>query len=144
MTVDFHSLTDQFERVYSKRLALRQVALADAWPLFQATRNPMFNRHLLWDQPDDDARVLERIDSIVEAVRKGRLTALSAVLKSTGEWVSLYRFQPHAVYPEHLEMGIWCHDRFWHGRYSLELVRTCIDAVFTMFDVTCPPPAVPA
>ena len=27
-------------------------------------------------------------------------------------------------------MGIWTHDRFWHGRYSLELGRICIDAAF--------------
>ena len=135
MTTDFHSLTEQFERVYSRRLALRQATLSDAWPLYEATRNPLFNRHLLWEQPNDDTVVLDRMDAIVEASRKGRLAALSAVVKKTGEWVALYRFQPYAANPEVLEMGIWCHDRFWYGRYSLELVQACIDAAFTMSDV---------
>lgn len=135
MTVDFHSLSEHFERVHSRRLALRQVALADSWPLFQATRNPLFNRNLLWEQPGDETLVIDRVDSIVEAARRGRLTALSAVIKESGEWVSLYRFQPYAANPEYLEMGIWTSPNYWHGRYSLELVRACIDAAFQLFDV---------
>src|SRR5207237_5531935 len=65
MVHDFQELTDRLERVYSRRLALRPVSLADAWPLFQATRNPLFNKHLLWDQPEDEHAVLQRIDAIV-------------------------------------------------------------------------------
>jgi len=133
--VDFHTLTEHFERVHTRRLALRQIALADSWPLFQATGNPLFNKSLLWEQPGDETLVIERVDAIVESARRGRLTAMSAVVKATGEWVSLYRFQPYAANPKFLEMGIWTHDKFWHGRYSLELVRGCIDAAFDLFDI---------
>jgi len=133
--VDFHALSEHFERVYTRRIALRHVALADSWPLFQATRNPLFNQCLLWERPEDEALVIERVEAIAEAARRGRLTAMSAVVKATGEWVSLYRFQPYAANPRFLEMGIWTHDKFWHGRYSLELVRGCIDAAFDFFDI---------
>jgi RimJ/RimL family protein N-acetyltransferase len=135
MRTDFLHLSEQLERTHSDRLALRQVALADAWPLFQATRNPLFNQHLLWDQPTDQTQVNQRIDSIVSAARRGRLAAMSAVVKLTGEWVSLYRFQPYAVNPDWVEMGLWTHDRFWQGRYSLELSQACVDAAFALSDV---------
>ena len=135
MQFDFLNLSEQLERVYSRRLALRAVSLADAWPLFQATRNPSFNRHLLWDRPADEREVLQRIDVIVDASRRGRMAALSAVIKQTGEWVSLFRFQPHASDSQAIEMGVWTHDRFWHGRYSLELGRLCVDAAFSVSDV---------
>ncbi len=133
---DYLALTEQLERVFTPRLALRPLALSDAWPLFQATRNADFNKHLLWEQPENDSFVLDRIDTTLEAARRGRLTAMSAVLKTTGEWVSLYRFQPSAIDPNAVEMGIWTHDKFWNGRFSLELTRACIDAAFTLSDVS--------
>jgi RimJ/RimL family protein N-acetyltransferase len=135
MPFDFQDLSERLERVYSRRLALRPVSLADAWPLFHATRNPLFNKHLLWDQPDDEHDVIKRIDVIIDASRRGRMTALSGVVKATGEWTSLFRFQPYGGDPRAMEMGIWMHDRFWHGRYSLELGRLCVDAAFDHADV---------
>jgi ribosomal-protein-alanine N-acetyltransferase len=135
MAHDYLELTDRLERAYSRRLALRRVSLADAWPLFEATRNPLFNKHLLWDQPERQHDAIARMDAIVEAARRGRLAALSGVLRATGEWASLFRFQPYAADPEAMEMGIWTHDRFWAGRFSLELGLLCVDAVFDSCDV---------
>ena len=133
---DFLELTEQLERIFSPRLALRPLCLSDAWPLYEATRNPDFNKHLLWEQPENESFVLDRINTTVDAARRGRLSAMSAVLKTTGEWVSLYRFQPAASEPGTLEMGIWTSDRFWNGRYSLELTRACVDAAFSLSDVS--------
>lgn len=135
MSIDFRHLSEQLERISSQRLALRPVSLADAWPLYQATRNPNFNKHLLWGQPRNEEELLERVDAISIASRSGQMAALSAVVRDTGEWVSLYRFQPYIQDRSAVEMGVWTHDRFWHGRYSLELVRLCIDAAFENSDV---------
>jgi len=135
MRVDFLELTSRLERVYSSRLALRALSMSDAWPLFEASRNPGFNQFLMWPQPENAAAVLRRIDIISSAARQGRLSALSAVVKRTGEWVSLYRFQPHALDPSLIEMGIWTHDRFWRGRYSLELTRACVSAAFRLSNI---------
>lgn len=135
MSVDFRQLAELLERISSQRLALRPVSLCDAYPLFDATRNPNFNKHLLWPQPDHEEELLARVDAISAASRNGQMAAVSAVIKKTGEWVSLYRFQPYAGDRSALEMGVWTHDRFWHGRYSLELVRLCIDAAFDSSDV---------
>ena len=132
---DFFSLTEQLERVHTTRLALRPVSLSDAWPLFLASRNPLFNEHLMWKQPGSSSVVLERIYNIVEASRRGQLTALSAVVKNTGEWVSLYRFQKQLADPSLVEMGIWTHDKFWGDRFSLELTRACVDSAFACSDI---------
>jgi RimJ/RimL family protein N-acetyltransferase len=132
MQFDFLELTHALECSFSERVALRPVALCDAWPLFVATRNPMFNQHLLWAQPENEELVLKRVRLIMEASRRGRLTALSAVARRTGEFVALFRFQPHASLPGTIEMGIWLHDKYWHGRYSLELGRLCVSAAFAL------------
>lgn len=135
MSVDFRLLSEQLERICSRRVALRPVSLADGWSLYEATRNPIFNQHLLWAQPANEDEVLERMDAIVDATRSGRMAALSAVVKKTGEWISLFRFQPYASDPKAMEMGVWTHDRFWQGRYSLELSCLCVDAAFLTSDV---------
>jgi RimJ/RimL family protein N-acetyltransferase len=132
MPTDFHDLTARLTSVYSKRLALRPVCLSDTWPLFDATRHPAFNQHLLWDQPGSEWEVYRRVEAVVEATRNGKMASVSAVLKETGAWVSLFRFQPAGVGEgeETLEMGLWTHARYWHGRFSLELGRMCVDAAF--------------
>jgi len=132
MNFDFLELTQALECSFSERVALRPVSLCDAWPLFVATRNPQFNRHLLWPRPECEEQVLKRVRMIMEASRRGRLTALSAVARQTGEFIALFRFQPHATLPETIEMGIWMHDKYWHGRYSLELGRLCVSAAFAL------------
>jgi RimJ/RimL family protein N-acetyltransferase len=132
MPTDFHDLTARLTSVYSKRLALRPVCLSDTWPLFDATRHPAFNQHLLWDQPDTEWEVYRRVEAVGEATRTGKMASVSAVLKETGAWVSLFRFQPAGAEEgeETLEMGLWTHARYWHGRFSLELGRMCVDAAF--------------
>lgn len=134
LPIDFGTLTENLERIFTPRLVLRPLALADAWPLFAATRNPKFNRELLWTQPATVQAVLERIEVIMDSARLGRLAALCAVVKETGEWVSLFRFQPQFADASLVEMGIWTHDKFWGDHYSFELTSSCIDAAFTFSD----------
>lgn len=129
--MDYSTLAYHLERSHTRRIALRPVTLTDAWPLYQATRNPSFNRWLLWPQPGEDHQVRQRVERIVEAATLGRMAAVSAVVKDTGEWISLFRFQPFRDLENAMEMGIWTHHRFWHGRYSFELGRLCIDVAFT-------------
>lgn len=135
MAFDFPELSLSLQRAHSRRIALRPASLSDAWPLFHATRNPLFNKHLLWPRPEQETSVLERMDLIIEAASNGHISALSAVVKATGEWIGLFRFQPYREHQRTLEMGVWIHDRFWHGRYSLELGKLCVDAAFAMSDV---------
>ncbi len=135
MDVDFRELSDRLEHAYSRRVALRPASLTDAWPLFEATRSHEFNRYLLWPRPDCESETLHRMSLIAREARKGRLCALSAVVRNTGEWIGLFRFLPHATREGVVEMGVWLHTKFWHGRYSLELGRLCVSAAFALSNV---------
>jgi RimJ/RimL family protein N-acetyltransferase len=130
--VDFLELGSRLEQIYSKRIALRPASLCDAWPLYVATRNPSFNRHLLWPQPDTEDEVLQRLHNIVNRSRSGRYCAMTASVRHSGEFLGVFRFIPSSLGPECVEMGIWMHDKFWHGRYGLELGRLCVSAAFSM------------
>jgi len=128
----FVDLNEGLERLHSRRLVLRPLCLADAWPLYAATRVPTFNEHLAWDAPVDLQATVMRVQAIMTASRQGRLAAVSAVSKSTGAWVSLFRFLPWKLDPTAIEVGIWTHVDYWRGEYSLELGHMCIDAAFTL------------
>jgi len=136
MSFDFRDLADRLEKRCSRRLALRELAYCDAWPLFQATRTPRFNEHLTWAMPQQEREAEARVDAIRAAARRNQLTALSAVVRDTGEWVSLFRFQPSGHGPKSLEIGVWTHPNFWHGRYSPELMTLCIDGAFESSDAS--------
>ena len=135
MPFDFHDLTSSLEKRSSRRLALRSLAFCDAWPLFQASRVPRFNEYLTWETPQQERDAEARVDAILRASRLGQMTALSAVARETGEWISLFRFQPSGRGPRSLEIGVWTHPKFWHGRYSPELMTLCIDAAFECSDI---------
>jgi RimJ/RimL family protein N-acetyltransferase len=135
MQIDFEELVTKLQFVHTERLALRPLVFADAWPLWDATRNPAFNAGLLWAQPDHEMQVFERVDAIMQAAQRGRLAAVSAVCRQTGQWVGLFRYLPHASSPAAVEMGIWVHPDFWHGKVAFELARACGNAVFSLSDV---------
>jgi RimJ/RimL family protein N-acetyltransferase len=135
MQIDFEELVTKLQFVHTDRLALRPLALADAWPLWDATRNPAFNAGLLWAQPDREMQVLERVDAIMQAASRERLAAVSAVCRQTGQWVGLFRYLPHASSLDTVEMGIWVHPNFWHGKVAFELAKACGNAVFSLSDV---------
>jgi RimJ/RimL family protein N-acetyltransferase len=135
MQIDFEDLATELQLVHTGRLALRPLALADAWPLWAATRNPAFNAGLLWSQPDNELEVFSRVEAIVQAAQRGRLAAVSAVCRDTGQWVGLFRFLPHGSNPGAVEMGLWVHPTFWHGRVSLELGKACVSAAFSLSTV---------
>jgi len=130
MVTDFHALSDAMERYSNHRYAFRAVALADAWPLWETSRNPLFNRFLTWDQPDTVLQIQRRVELISRAHRRGELTAMAGVLRDTGEWVTLIRLMPWSEDSSALETGIWTHERHWNGRASLDLARMGVQAVF--------------
>ena len=134
MDINFSTLSANLSRVYSPRIALRPLTLADGWPLFEATKNPLFNQYLTWPKPDQEVETLERVDLIMDAVAKGQMSAVSAVVRSTGEWIGLFRFQPYRHNGElvkgAIEAGIWSRDTFWDGRTSLEVGVLSMDAGF--------------
>lgn len=130
MTFDFLNLTAELERSHSPRVAIRKVALSDGWPLFEATRNPLFNKHLMWPQPSVNGEALERVDRMIDAVEQGRMSAISVVARLTGEWIGLFRYIPYMDTDDTVEVGFWTRDKFWVGGYGTEVGMLCANAAF--------------
>lgn len=113
----------------SDRLRLRAPRLEDAVPLFDASRDPAFNRHLMWDAPQHLSDVVTRVHGVIARAKAGVCAAFSVVEHETDRWAALFRFEPrkdaHAA-----EMGLWTHPAFWGAGYGEELTRLAIHQAF--------------
>tara|TARA_R110002049_G_scaffold162633_1_gene328368 strand:+ start:198 stop:917 length:720 start_codon:yes stop_codon:yes gene_type:complete len=123
--MDFKQFSQRINHHYSERLALRPIALSDAWPLFEATQADGFNEHLLWKRPEHHLPVFERIESIMAQGETGQVAAIAAVVRKTGQFAALYRFAPFA---DGVEMSLWTHPAFWGGGFGTETTRLAVHA----------------
>lgn len=123
--MEFKQFAQRINHHYSERLALRPIALSDAWPLFEATQADGFNEHLLWQRPEHHLPVFERIKSIIEQAQAGQIAAIAAVARKTGQFAALYRFAPFA---DGVEMSLWTHPEFWGGGFGTETTRLAVQA----------------
>jgi RimJ/RimL family protein N-acetyltransferase len=135
LVLDYFELSARVEGLQTKRLALRACAAVDGWPLFEATRNPGFNRYLMWSKPSEASAGVARMEAISREHARGRMTAVSAVHRETGAWCGLFRLLPYAHDPFVVEMGLWVHPNFWGDDYGSELTQACIDAAFSLPEV---------
>lgn len=133
--LDFFELSSRLSGVQTSRLVLREASPADGWALFDATRNPDFNRLLVWPRPDEPAQAVQRMEAICLAQNRGRMSAVSACLKETGAWVALFRFLPYGPDPEITEMGLWMHPDHWRSSFGTELTQACMDTAFSIPEV---------
>ena len=132
---DFFELSSRLHGVQTARLVLREASPADGWALFDAARNPKFNRLLVWPQPDEPAQAVQRMEAICLAQSRGRMSAVSACLKETGAWVALFRFQPYGLDPDITEIGLWIHPDYWNSNLGTELTQACMGVAFSMPEV---------
>lgn len=113
----------------SERLRLRAPVLHDAHSLFEATRHPAFNEHLMWHRPDAIVDVVARLQRVLDRAQAGICAAFSVVEHESDRWAALFRFEPreeaHAA-----ELGLWSHPAFWGAGHGGELTRLAIDQAF--------------
>jgi len=129
--MDFKKFGQRINHHYSERLALRPIALSDAWPLFEATQADGFNEHLLWQRPEHHLPVFERIESIMDQAQSGQIAAIAAVARKTGQFAALYRFAPFA---DGVEMSLWTHPEFWGGGFGTDTTRLAVQAAMAESD----------
>jgi RimJ/RimL family protein N-acetyltransferase len=132
---DFFDLSSKVDGLQTGRVVFREASPADAGPLFDATRNPEFNRLLVWPRPDSLEQVQQRMEAICLAHSRGRMTAVSACLRETGAWVGLFRVMPYGQDPEITEFGLWIHPNFWRASLAKEISRACIAQAFSLPEV---------
>jgi RimJ/RimL family protein N-acetyltransferase len=113
-----------------KGVLFRPLARCDAFPLFDATRNPDFNRHLLWSAPETEQQAPVQVDKLIRQNTLQNVVAQSICKKSTGEWLGYLLFKP---FKDGVELGIALHPRTWNTRLTLTaitaLIQTTIDAL---------------
>jgi ribosomal-protein-alanine N-acetyltransferase len=126
--IDLQLLTRRASYYHTERLALRPFAFADIWPLWEATRDPGFNRQLRWHAPSTAEDLGLRLERFLAQFKRGELAALSALQRKTGQWVAMYRFTP---WRDGLEMGLWIHPAYWRDGIGSELTRLAILIAFS-------------
>ncbi len=118
----------------SERLVLREPRLGDAIDLFEATRHPLFNQHLMWQAPANLDAVRQRLQKVMDRADAGICAALSAIDRASGRWAALFRFEPREE-DGWAELGLWSHPAFWGAGHGEELTRLAIDQAFAQTDL---------
>ena len=113
----------------SERLMLREPRLGDAIDLFEATRHPAFNEHLMWDAPPDLGAVRQRMQRVIDRAQAGACAAFAAIDRTTGRWAALFRFEPREQ-ASSAELGLWAHPSYWGSGYGEEVTRLAIEQAF--------------
>ena len=129
----------------SERLMLREPRLGDAIDLFEATRHPAFNEHLMWDAPPDLAAVRQRMQRVIDRAQAGACAAFAAIERATGRWAALFRFEPRGEQASSAELGLWAHPSYWGAGFGEEVTRLAIEQAFAKTElgavVACAKPA---
>jgi RimJ/RimL family protein N-acetyltransferase len=131
MSFDPERLSARLRGARSERLALREPRLADAMDLFEATRHPKFNEHLMWAAPPDLEAVVVRMRRVMQRARDGACAAFSAVDRASGRWAALFRFEARREQATWAELGLWSHPAFWGVGHGEEVTRLAIEQAFS-------------
>jgi RimJ/RimL family protein N-acetyltransferase len=144
MSFDAERLRARLVGAKSERLMLREPRLGDALDLFEATRHPAFNHHLMWDAPPNLRAVTQRVQGVIDRAAAGACAAFSAIDRASGRWAALFRFEPREQ-PTWAELGLWSHPAFWGAGHGEEVTRLAIEQAFVKTDleavVACAKPA---
>jgi RimJ/RimL family protein N-acetyltransferase len=121
-------LADLFERHSSRTVAFRPFARSDVFPLFVATRNPEFNRFLVWSPPDRLAQLAPQVDKLVRDHQQRRSLSYSIVEHETGAWrgfVILKGFR------DGVEMSLYLHPLAWNTGIVMSVASAVIELLST-------------
>jgi [ribosomal protein S5]-alanine N-acetyltransferase len=144
MSFDPERLRSRLIGAMSERLVLREPQLGDAIDLFDATRHPQFNEHLMWHAPPDLRATAQRVQRVIDRAAVGLCAAFSAIDRASGRWAALFRFEPREQ-PTWAELGLWSHPAFWGAGHGEELTRLAIEQAFIQSEleavVACAKPA---
>lgn len=135
MSFDPERLNARLVGACSERLVLRAPQLEDALDLFEATRHPAFNEHLMWAAPGHLAAVVARTKRVIARAQAGACAAFSAVERASGRWVALFRFEPREQQPTWAELGLWSHPQFWGAGHGEEVTRLAIEQAFSQTEL---------
>lgn len=111
----------------------RQFVKADVHPLFAASRNPHFNKFLLWNQPSSIETTMVQVKKLLREDAINQSSTFSIVEKVTGKWVGFVRWIP---YQNGLAGTLWLHPDYWGSGAVNELNDALFAIVFLVAQVS--------
>jgi len=123
-----NDLQYQFKNTASKDVTFRLLTKSDVFPLFNATKNPEFNQHLLWNAPKNVSDLVPEIEKLIRQSERGEMLVLSMCLQETGTWFGFLKFAP---FRDTFEITYWVHPNFWSKKITVE---ACLAAISTYFE----------
>jgi RimJ/RimL family protein N-acetyltransferase len=95
----------------TENIAFRLFTRSDAFPLYQATLNPEFNKKLAWGPPESFDDVIVQADLLLREMMSNQSLVVSIVEKDTGAWIGLIKT---SIYKDSLIHSLWFHPSYWN------------------------------
>lgn len=111
----------------TESIAFRLFTKSDAFPLYQATLNPLFNRKLAWGPPNGFDDVLIQTNLLLREMTSNNSVVISMVEKHTGTWIGIIKF---SVYRDSIIQSLWFHPNYWNKPIIIFGSSAAIDIVF--------------
>jgi RimJ/RimL family protein N-acetyltransferase len=111
-------------------ISFRNLAKCDVFPLYKATENELFNKHLAWGTKNETELTIE-VKRLLNEVQSNKAVVISVCEKYTGTWAGLIKFMP---YQDGLELTLWIHPNFWNSKLSLRAGAMAVQIAFDYTD----------
>ena len=124
-------IKNEINKIHTASISYRALARSDTFPLYNATQNPEFNKHLAWGPPLNIKETAEQIDLLLREITLNQSLSISLSEKNNGAWVGLLKFSEHE---DSIAGGLWLHPNYWQRKISLE-VGAILHAAFEKTDL---------
>lgn len=117
-----------FQNYYTEDFIYRPFVKSDTFPLFDATKNPEFNRYLLWNAPKDIAELTEQTEMLLREQLMNKHLLISACDLISGEWAGFIKLTP---FEDGIELSLWMHPNYWQNKNYFQIVYGILHLFFT-------------
>jgi len=95
----------------TENITFRLFTRSDAFPLYQATLNPEFNKKLAWGPPESFDDVILQTDLLIREMISNQSVIVSMVEKNTGAWIGIIKL---TTYKDSVIQSLWVHPNYWN------------------------------
>ena len=120
------TLSPVFDHHYTGKIVFRNMSRADGFPFFTATRDPAFNRFLLWSAPEEEAQIFLQVDKLIRQNTLKAMIVQSICKKTTGEWLGYLICKP---FRDGVEIGLALHPVVWNTGVVFTVGSTVIEMI---------------
>jgi RimJ/RimL family protein N-acetyltransferase len=120
-----NELKNTLDNYRAGQLVFRPLCKGDAFPLFDATRNPEFNRHLLWSAPETVEELIVQVNLLRRDHTLNQAAVYSMCERVTGRWAGFIKFAP---YLDAHSISFWIHPNFWKSTIASTAIRFVLEA----------------